>query len=154
MRQDKEYISQEKRKELEAELVELKTNKRRAVADRLEFAKSMGDLAENAEYHAARDEQADTENRIIQIENILKNSVIVSSHHSSKVEVGSGLLVKKPDGSEWRVMIVGSEEADIKKGKISYLSPLGEGLLGRQPGDLVEIITPRGPVKYQIISID
>ncbi len=155
MNKDKDYLSKEKFTELEKELEDLKTTKRKAVAERLDFAKSMGDLSENAEYHAARDEQAEIETRIAQVEIILKSATIVTEHHSVKVEVGSTILVKK-DGAreELQLTIVGSEEADIKKGKISYQSPLGEALLGKKAGDTVAVSTPKGDISYEIVKIN
>lgn len=155
MSKDKDYLSKEKFAELGKELEDLKTTKRRAVAERLDFAKSMGDLSENAEYHAARDEQAEIETRITQIETILKSATILTEHHSVKVEVGSSIIVKKQDDDEnMQFMIVGSEEADIKKGKISYQSPLGEALLGKKAGDTVAVSTPKGEISYQIVKIN
>lgn len=153
MIKDGGYLTQEKFEELQKELEELKTTRRKAVAERLDFAKSMGDLSENAEYHSARDEQADIEERIAQVETILKSATIVTETHSSKVEVGSRLTVKKAGGDEREFTIVGSEEADIKKGKISYQSPLGEALLGKKAGEKVITQTPAGEVTYTILKI-
>ena len=150
-----DYLSQEKHKELTAELEDLKLNKRRAVAERLEYAKSLGDLSENAEYHSARDEQAEIEDRITQLESLLKNPNIIAAHHSVVVELGSSIVVKKEGNKdEQRLMIVGSEEADLAAGKISYQSPLGSALLGKKKGDMAEVDTPKGAVNYKIISID
>lgn len=156
MNKDREYLTKEKQVELIAELEELKTVRRRAVAERLEFAKSMGDLTENAEYHAAREEQAEIEGRIAQLESILKTSTIVTSHHSSRVEIGSRLLVQREGGEHGALTftVVGSEEADVKKGKISYQSPLGEALLGKAPGETVAVSTPSGEVRYTIQKIE
>ncbi len=151
---EKTYLSAEKQQQLRSELEDLKLTKRREIAERLEFAKSLGDLSENAEYHAAREEQADTEERITQLETILKNSEIITIHHSAKVEIGSSLMVRKPDGSEARFTVVGSEEADMATGKISYLSPLGAALLGRKKGDGVLVQTPRGEAEYKILKLE
>ncbi len=151
---NQDYLSREKYQELIDELNELKTARRREVAERLDFAKSLGDLSENAEYHAAREEQSEIEDRIIQLENLLKNSEIISKHHSLAVEVGSTLRVKKESGGDNKYTIVGSEEADLASGKISYQSPLGASLLGRKKGETVDVPTPKGGVKYTIINIE
>ncbi|MEK7504670.1 MAG: transcription elongation factor GreA [Patescibacteria group bacterium] len=154
MNKDKDYLSQGKFEELTKELEELKTTRRKAVAERLEFAKSMGDLSENAEYHSARDEQADIEERISQLEIVLKSATILTERHGSQVEVGSKLTVKRSGGSNQEFTLVGSEEADIKKGKISYQSPLGEALLGKKAGETVKASTPNGEISYTILSIN
>lgn len=150
-----DYLSQEKHDELTRELGLLKTSKRKEVAERLEFAKSLGDLSENAEYHAAREEQAETEDRINQLENLLKTSQIMSIHHSSVVEIGSTLTVEKVGNHQKsKLTIVGSEEANVPEGKISGLSPMGTALLGKKKGDEARVNTPKGEVVYKITSID
>lgn len=151
---EKNYLSQEKHDELSRELEELKLNRRREVAGRLEFAKSLGDLSENAEYHAAREEQAEIEERVAQLETILKTSEIVAPHHSAAVEIGSTLVVKKDGGEEQKFTIVGSEEADTATGKLSYQSPLGAALLGKKAGTIVPVETPRGLMRYKVVSIE
>ncbi len=149
------FLSQEKHDELISEFEDLKMNRRREIAERLEYAKSLGDLSENAEYHAAREEQAETEERISQLESILKSSQIITMHHSVSIEPGSTLKVKRlSDNTEYKYTIVGTEEADFTIGKISYLSPIGAGLLGKKKGDEVLIQTPKGEVKYKIISVE
>lgn len=152
---ERNYLSKEKYTELEEELQDLKTNRRREVAERLEFAKSLGDLSENAEYHAAREEQSEIEDRINQIETLLKSSEIIEMHHSVAVELGSTLKVKKlSDSSEHVFTIVGSEEADLATNKISYLSPIGSSLMGKKKGEEAEVHTPKGEVRYKIMSIE
>lgn len=146
------YISKEKYEELKKELEQLKTIERKKNAEDLEYAKSLGDLSENAEYHEARERQADVEDRIIQIEYTLKNSQIVDSHRSGQVEVGTTINIKK-DNKEAVFQIVGAEEADMSIGKISYESPLGLALLGHKKGDEVIVTTPKGESKYKIIDI-
>ena len=151
---DKEYLSKEKLEALKTELNNLKTVRRQDVAKQLEFAKSLGDLSENAEYHAARDEQADIEDRIRQIEDMLKRAVIVESHHSNKVEVGTSVNLRRKDKKEIETfLIVGSEEADALKNKISNNSPLGSVLLGKQKGDQIVVNTPRGKMEYTIVEV-
>ena len=150
-----EYLSAEKRKELEKELVHLKTVRRKEVADGLEFAKSLGDLSENAEYIQAREDQAGIEERITKLEQILKGAVTVSKHHSSAVEVGSTVVVEKRGGSgNQKFQIVGSEEVDMASGKISNTSPLGMALYGKKKGDMATFKSPKGIVEYTIVEIE
>ncbi len=152
---NKEYLSKEKFTELKKELEELKTNKRKQIADELEFAKSLGDLSENAEYHEAREAQAALEDRISQLESVLTHAEIVSTHHSDKVEVGSVVHIKKSGDKKERVYnIVGSEEADTSAGKISFKSPLGQALLGKKKGESFAFSTPAGEAKYTVVTID
>ncbi len=151
----KEYLSKEKFKELTNELEELKTVKRKEVADELEFAKSLGDLSENAEYHEAREAQAALEDRITQLEAILASAQIVGTHHSSTAEVGSTVHLKKVgDKAEKIYTLVGSEEADTSAGKISFKSPLGQAVLGKKKGEEFTFNAPAGVVKYTIVSIE
>ena len=150
-----EYLSAEKRKELQKELEHLMTVRRKEVADSLEFAKSLGDLSENAEYIQAREDQANTEERISKLEEILKSAVVVSKHHSSVVEVGSTVEVEKKGGAgKQKFQIVGSEESDMGAGKISNTSPLGIALHGKKKGDLVIFKSPKGSVEYTILDIE
>src|SRR3990172_2990334 len=122
---EEEFITKEKKKALEDELADLKGPKRREILESLEFAKSLGDLSENAEYQQAREAQGKLEERISKVEHILKTSVIVVSHHSSKVEVGSTIHIQKEGNKEEKkLQVVGSEEADMAEGKISHKSPL------------------------------
>ena len=151
----KSYVSKEKYKELGKELEYLKTTRRKEIADKLEFAKSLGDLSENAEYHEAREDQAGTEKRILELEEILKNAQVVERHHSEAVEIGSVIVVKKTGGrEEKKYQIVGSEEADTVTGKISYLSPLGSALMGKKKGDKVSFQSPAGKVEYIVVEIE
>ncbi|MBP7804614.1 MAG: transcription elongation factor GreA [Candidatus Pacebacteria bacterium] len=155
MNPNSNYITAEKRKELEVELHDLQTSKRREILDALEFAKSLGDLSENAEYHQAREEQGKLEERIAVIENILQNSTIIKKHHSTKVEVGATITVQKEgEKNKQTFQIVGSEEADFASGKISNKSPLGMALYGKEKGDTATFTSPKGPIKYKVISID
>ncbi len=152
---NKEYLSKEKFKLLTAELEDLKTVKRKKIAEELEFAKGLGDLSENAEYHEAREAQATLEDRILQLESILANAEIVAKHHSDVVEVGSVVHVKKTgDKAERIYTIVGSEEADTATGKISFKSPIGQALLGKKKGEEFKFKTPAGEAKYTVVSID
>ena len=148
------YITVEKKEALKEELHQLKTVKRKEILESLESAKALGDLSENAEYHQAREDQGKTEDRINQIEYMLQNAVVVKKHHSTKVEIGTTVSVKK-EGTKEAVTysIVGAEEADMTVNKISNKSPLGEALFGKSKGDVVSITTPKGLVKYTIVEI-
>lgn len=154
MEEGKVYLSQEKYEELQKELAHLQTDKRKEIAEHLEYAKSLGDLSENAEYHDARDEQAKNESRILQIEDMLKKAVILEHSSSSVVDVGSTVVLKKvKEGTEHTYDIVGPEEADMLAGKLSYESPLGKELIGKSKGDEFSFETPKGKVKYKIIAV-
>jgi len=148
------YVSKEKYKELEAELKYLTTERRKEIAAELEYAKSLGDLSENAEYQEARDAQAKIEDRIMVIENILKKAVIVEEKHGGVVQLGSKLKVQREGGSVQEIHVVGSEEADVKLGKISNDSPLGQAVLGKKKGDKVAVRTPKGEIAYKIIEVE
>lgn len=148
------YLSQDKYDELSDELNHLKMVERKQVAEQLEYAKSLGDLSENAEYNEARDKQADIEDRIGQIENILKTAKIISaSKNKDNVNVGSVVVLSKKGGSNQEYTIVGSEEASIMDNKISHLSPLGSAVMNKKKGDKVMVSTPKGEVEYTIIEI-
>ena len=150
-----EYVTKGKAKELEAELLVLKTVKRSEIAEALEFAKSLGDLSENAEYSQAREAQAQVEERVARIEHILRNAKIVTKHHANIAEVGATVHVVKSGTRTAQVyMIVGAEEADTADGKISLHSPLGSALLGKAAGDTAIMTTPKGEIKYTIKAIE
>lgn len=151
-----EYLTQEKYDEFAKELDFLKHTRRKEVAENLEFAKSLGDLSENAEYHEARDVQANVEDRINRLETILKTATIVSADHHARghVVIGSVVTVQKEGQSEKKKFtIVGSEEVDSASGKISMKSPLGLALLGKNKKDTVTIKTPAGVATYKIVDI-
>lgn len=150
----KEYLTKEKFDELVKELDYLKKTKRREVAENLEYAKSMGDLSENAEYQEAREMQAEVEERIGKLEQIILHVEILTEHHGGAVQVGSTIVVEKEsDKSKKTYQIVGSEEADITSGKISNESPLGLALLAKKKGDKVVLTTPNGKVEYRIADV-
>ena len=151
---EKEYLTKEKYEQLQVELHNLKTVRRKEVAEQLQYAKGMGDLSENAEYHEARDEQAKVEFRISQIEGILKNAEIVSHKKGTTIEVGSEVVIqKKGQKDKQTVTLVGSEEADMSAGKISNQSPMGMSLLGKKKGETFEFKTPKGKTEYKIVSV-
>ena len=149
-----EYLTQEKYDELVKELEQLKTVKRREVAEHLEYAKSLGDLSENAEYHEAREEQANVEDRIGKLEAMLKSAVIMKLHHTEAVGIGSTVTLQK-EGASAKVTykIVGSEEANLADGKLSINSPLGQALLKKKKGETLTARTPGGMVAYQIMHL-
>jgi len=149
-----EYLTKEKFEDLERELTNLKTLKRKEVAEALEYAKSLGDLSENQEYQEARDAQAILEDRINHVENVLKFAQIVSGQSSSTVAIGSAITVEKEaDKARRAFTLVGSEEADATKGKISIHSPLGLAAMGKTKGDKFSFNTPGGMMSYKIIDI-
>ncbi|MDD5318553.1 MAG: transcription elongation factor GreA [Candidatus Pacebacteria bacterium] len=151
----KEYLTKEKYEELKQELDVLKKVKRKEVADTLEFAKSLGDLSENAEYHEAREEQAAVEDRISTLESVLSSAEIVAPHHSTAVEVGATVHVKKAgDKTEKIFKLVGSEEADMTTGKVSFRSPIGLAMINKKKGEDFVVKTPTGEVKYTVVSIE
>lgn len=140
---------------LEEELNSLK-NKRTDVAERIKQALAFGDISENAEYDEAKKEQAFVEGRIIQIENILRTARVIDEDdiQTDTVNVGSKVLLKDIEfGDEVEYTIVGSAEADPMNLKISNESPVGKALMGRSPGDAVEIAVPDGIIKYEILQI-
>ena len=148
------YITEETKKALQEELNNLKTVKRKEILEALEAARALGDLSENAEYHQAREDQGKTEDRIIQIEHMLKSAIVVKQHSSASVEIGTKVKVKKEnEKNEVIYSIVGAEEADMTQNKISNKSPLGEALFGKTKGEVVSIKTPKGLVKYTLIDI-
>jgi transcription elongation factor GreA len=150
-----EYLTKEKFDELSKELEDLKTVKRKEVAENLEYAKSLGDLSENAEYHEARETQANIEDRIAKLEMMLKSAVIMSDKHSDVVGIGSFVnLEKQKDKSKVKYKIVGSEEANLADSKLSIHSPLGSSMLGKKKGDMFKVTTPGGIVDYKIIDIE
>lgn len=149
------YLTPEKFEELKKELEHLKTVRRREVAEALEYARSLGDLSENAEYQEARDMQATIEERITHLEQVIKEAKIVA--HEKKgdiVGLGSTVTILKEGGKEERsYTIVGTEEANIHDHKLSYLSPLGEALMGKAKDDSFSFDTPGGKQKYKVVKV-
>lgn len=149
-------ITAEGLKALEDELEELKTVKRREVAEKIKVARGYGDLSENSEYDEAKNEQGLIESRIIYLEKTLKNVRILDQSEltNDRVMVGSRVKVKDEDGDTDTYCIVGSTEADPTEGRISDESAIGKGLLGRRVGDKAEITVPSGAVvRYEILEI-
>ncbi|MBN2884773.1 transcription elongation factor GreA [Patescibacteria group bacterium] len=149
-----QIITQEGYNKLQDELTHLSTIKRREIAERIERAKDLGDLSENAEYSEAKDAQALNEGRILELTNILKNVIVVNSKdRSDEVAMGSEVTVKI-SGKEKKYTIVSFNEADPLNGMISNESPLGLSFLGKKKGAIVNVETPKGVVEYKIIKID
>jgi len=151
IKEHKEYITKAKQKELIAELEHLKTVERKKIAEKLEYARGLGDLSENAEYHDARDAQSELEGKIEHIENILNTAEIITGTKSDTVVVGSVVTLQKA-GSRTPIEyeVVGSAEADMLAHKLSNESPLGQAMLGKKVGDTFVLTTPNGDVKYTI----
>lgn len=140
---------------LRDELSELKSVKRPKISEAIKEAREKGDLKENAEYHAAREQQSFVEGRIKDIEGKLSNSQIIDISRipkSDKVIFGTTVVVSDDD-KEITYKIVGEDEADLKKGKISVTSPISRSLVGKSEGDLVTIKTPSGEINYEIIEV-
>jgi len=148
-----QYISKEKKKELEKELEYLTTEKRMEIADALETARGFGDLSENAEYQEARKAQSDLENRIKEIEFLLANAKVVSKSKKDEVQVGSVVVLQKKGGAKIEYSIVGVAEADVLENKISNESPLGQALLGKRKGEVFKFETPSGGLEYKVVDI-
>jgi transcription elongation factor GreA len=147
----KEYITKAKQKELITELEQLKTVDRKEIAEKLDYARSLGDLSENAEYHDAREQQSELEGKIEHIENILNIAEIVTSKKSDTVILGSTVTLQKASSTTTiEYVVVGSAEADMLAHKLSHESPLGAAMLGKKVGDKVLLETPKGKVTYTI----
>jgi transcription elongation factor GreA len=144
-------ITDEGKRELETELEELKS-RRGAIADKIAEARDYGDLSENAEYDAAREEQGLVESRIAEIEDIILNAEIIKNSKSSKVVLGSKVELKVSKKIV-TYSIVGPVEADPLEGKISNESPIGEALMGKKVGESATITTPKGKTTYEIVKI-
>ena len=152
----KNILTYEGLKKLEDELQDLKVVKRREIAQKIKEAREQGDLSENAEYDAAKDEQRDIEARIEEIEAILKNAEVVVEEEVDLDKINIGCKVKILDieyNEELEYKIVGSTEANSLKGKISNESPLGHALLGASVGDEVVVEAPAGAISYKVLSI-
>ncbi len=148
------YLSPEGIETLKKELQELKMKKRQEIAKRLQEAKDLGDLSENAEYFEAKEAQSFNETRIAELEDLLKNAVVIGTPvEEDIVSIGSTVEVKSKNGNE-TFTIVGSAEAKPQGGKISNESPLGKAFLGQRVGMEIEIKTPGGSVKYKILKIE
>lgn len=148
-------LSQEKFDELVKELEQLKTVRRAEIAKNLEYARSLGDLSENAEYQEARELQAATEERIRKLEELVKRAHIMTDGKKKDiVGFGSSVTIKKEGSDEaHEYKIVGSEEADMRERKLSHVSPLGAALMGKKKGDVFTFETPNGKQTYTVQKV-
>jgi transcription elongation factor GreA len=143
-------------RKLEQELEELKTERRRQVAERIKVAREFGDLSENSEYEAAKNEQAFVEGRILTLENLLRSARIVqdSEVDPHRVNLGTTVTLRDLDSGEMmEYTIVGSSEADPLHNRISYECPVGRAVFGQVTGSTVEVRTPGGPARYEIVAL-
>jgi transcription elongation factor GreA len=152
---DTTYLTQDKYDELVKELEELKTEGRHEVAERLKHAKELGDLSENSEYQEAREQQSRIEQKINQLEDILRSVSIIkkSSAGDTVVKIGSRVTVEK-DKQSAVYTIVGSQDADPALGKISNESPIGKSLLGLSVGASAHVVTPKGDAVIKVLHIE
>lgn len=150
-------MTAEGKKRLEAELEDLKVNKRKEVIERIKVARSFGDLSENSEYESAKDEQAMLEGRIATLENQIRFAEIIDDTAIANDEVTLGRKVtfkELPDGDEETYIIVGSAEADPLESKISNESPMAKSLIGKKVGDIAEIDSPGGSFEVEIVKVE
>lgn len=156
MEEKKNILTYQGLRKYEDELHDLKVVKRQEVAQKIKEAREQGDLSENAEYDAAKDEQRDIEARIEQIEKILKNAEVVLDEEIDLDKISIGCLVRVLDveyDEEEEYKLVGSSEASSLQNKISNESPFGQALIGAKVGDIVEVEAPAGVIKYKVLSI-
>jgi len=156
MADDTVYMTEEGLEELKEELHRLRTKERSRIADEIAEARAKGDLSENAEYDAAKEEQGKLEARIAQIEDTIARARVVdeSTVDDSKAYILSDVTVKNLEtDDEQTYTLVSEEEADVSEGKISIDSPIGEGLLGTEEGEEVEIDVPAGTVRFEVVDI-
>ena len=149
-------LTKQNLKDLRAELEDLKVNKRKEIAAKIKEAREQGDLSENAEYDAAKDEQRDIEARIDELENIIKNSKVVDAKKIDFDKIHMGCKVKIRDMGTRREMtyeIVPSTEVNSREKKISYESPIGAALMNKEVGEVVEIQIPAGTIRYKVLEI-
>jgi len=152
MNDDPIYVSKDGLQKMKDELRYLKTEKRQDIAARIERAKELGDLSENAEYTEAKDEFSFTEGRILDLEDTVMRATIIENRGSDAVRIGCRVRVSIGD-KEKEFTIVGAPEADPPKGLISNESPIGRALIGKKAGDTAEVSAPSGVVRYTILGI-
>src|SRR3989338_2705368 len=153
---NKIYLTQQGYEEMTKELGFLKKTRRREIASEIGRARELGDLSENAEYHAAKEQQAHIEKRINELEITLSNATIIDNTEVASDEVAIGAKVTLKDASSGEEVVyhlVSAEEADISENKISVTSPVGASLLGHKAGETVEIKVPAGTIKYKVLKI-
>lgn len=156
MADKKHILTYEGLKKYEDELQDLKVNRRREIAQKIKEAREQGDLSENAEYDAAKDEQRDIEARIEELEKLLKNAEVVVEEDVNLDKINVGCVVKVYDREfeeEMEFKLVGSTEANSLENKISNESPVGHALIGKKVGDIVEVETQAGIIEYEVLDI-
>ncbi|MFC4076885.1 transcription elongation factor GreA [Salinithrix halophila] len=150
-------LTEEGLAKIKAELETYRTKRRQEVAQRLKEAIAQGDLSENAEYDAAKEEQAFVESRIVTLENMIRNAKIINQDTQNKhfVSVGTKVTIQEvPDGDQETYTIVGSAESDPISGKISNESPIGAELIGKREGEIIKVPAPSGTLEFKIVSIN
>lgn len=152
MAEEKVYLTQEGLEKLKEEYDQLVNVRRKEVAEKLQKARELGDISENAAYDAARDEQAFVEGRISELDSTLKRVEVVEESKAGKIAVGSTVRVHL-DGEEQEFRIVSAVEADPGSGKISHESPLGQSLLGKKVGEKIQVEAPAGQLIYHVLEI-
>ncbi len=145
-------VTPEGLEKLKTELEYLKTEKRKQVSDRIKTAKEFGDLSENAEYQEAKDEQAFTEGKILNLENLIKTAVVADKNDDDQINVGNTIKVDR-EGKTFEFTIVGSTEGDPSNGKISVESPLGQAFVGKRLNEEFVVDLPAGKIQYKILEI-
>lgn len=148
-----QYLTKEGLEKIKKELDHLKNVKRKEIAETLQHAASFGDLKENFAYHQTKDEQAFLEGRILQLEEIIRSAKIIEKKKGGKVQIGS-VVILDANKEKQKFQIVGREEADPTKDRISFESPVGQALLGKSLGAKFEVDSPEGRIKYKIVKIE
>jgi transcription elongation factor GreA len=146
-------LTQEGLDKLQQELDELRTTRRSEIAERIKYAKEFGDISENAEYEDAKNEQGMVEGRILTLEKMVRNAVLIEEHHGGAIQAGSVVNVKDDFGEE-TYTIVGPAEVDVARGRISMESPVGKALIGHKVGEKVQVQTPGGARTVKIVKVD
>ncbi len=153
MAEKENFLTPEGLAKLEEELEYLRTVRRQEVAEKIQKAKELRSTVSSPEYEEAKNEQGFVEGRVLELERIIKNAVIIHPEAADSVQLGSKVAVRHQDGSEEHYVIVGSAEVDPSQGKISNESPVGKALLGSRVGDEVEVKVPAGVLKLTITEI-
>jgi transcription elongation factor GreA len=152
LQENETFLTAEGLDKLKLELDQLKNVKRKEVANRIEEAKELGDLSENAEYSSAKEDQAIVEGRIAEVENMIRHAKVVTNVKNGLVQVGSTIRAKIM-GHEQEFHIVGMNEADPTNGKVSNSSPMGKALIGKKEGDKISFEAPSGKVEVEILKV-
>ena len=151
---DEHFVTEEGLKELKEELEDLSVNVRPEVINAIKEARALGDLSENAEYHAAKDKQSQVEARIRELEYLIENAIVIKEGDNSEVRIGSTVEIKYIDDDEIEeYKIVGSTEADPFENKISNSSPIAKAIIGKKVNDIASVESPNGSYDVQIVSI-